>query len=37
LISVKSARETGHAGQPELRSFLCRACNEALTKVVDER
>jgi hypothetical protein len=23
-------------GQPELRSFLCRPCNEAVTKVVDE-
>jgi hypothetical protein len=23
-------------GQSELRSFLCRPCNEAVTKAVDE-
>jgi len=23
-------------GQPELRSFLCRLCNEAVTRAVDE-
>jgi hypothetical protein len=27
----------GHAGEPELRSFLCRPCNETVTKAVDAR